>query len=61
VRRRDGETFLVRPGARSEARLSAVAAEVVEGLAVPTTAEALRARVRAREELFARLPPPASR
>jgi O-methyltransferase len=48
VRRRDGESFLVRPAARSEARLSAVAAEIVEGLAVPTTADALRARVSAR-------------
>jgi O-methyltransferase len=33
---------------RSEARLSAVAAEIVEGLAVPTTADALCARVSAR-------------
>lgn len=48
VRRRDGESFLVRPGARSESRLSAVAAEIVEGLAVPTSAEALRALVSAR-------------
>jgi hypothetical protein len=48
VRRRGGESFLVRPGARSESRLSAVAAEIVEGLAVPTTADALCARVSAR-------------
>ena len=48
VRRRDGESFLVRPAARSESRLSAVAAEIVEGLAVPTTADALCARVSAR-------------
>jgi hypothetical protein len=39
---------LVRPGARSASRLSAVAAEIVEGLAVPTTTEALCARVSAR-------------
>lgn len=48
VRRRDGESFLVRPSARSESRLNAVAAEIVEGLGVPTTADALRARVSAR-------------
>jgi O-methyltransferase len=48
VRRRDGESFLVRPFAESESRLSPVAAEIVEGLAVPTTADAVRARVSAR-------------
>lgn len=48
MRRRDGESFLVRPSARSESRLNAVAAEIVEGLAVPTTADALRERVSAR-------------
>jgi O-methyltransferase len=53
VRRRDGESFLVRPGARSESRLSAVAAEIVEGLAVPTTTDALCARVSARFEVAA--------
>jgi hypothetical protein len=53
VRRRGGESFLVRPAARSEARLSEVAAEIVEGLAVPTTAEALRARVSARFDVGA--------
>jgi O-methyltransferase len=47
VRRRDGESFLVRPAARSASRLSEVAAEIVEGLAVPTTADALCARVSA--------------
>lgn len=48
VRRRAGESFLVRPADRSEARLSAVAAEIVEGLSVPTTADALRDRLTAR-------------
>ena len=47
MRRRAGETFLVRPAAQSESRLSAVAAEIVEGLAVPTTADALCERVSA--------------
>jgi O-methyltransferase len=51
VRRRDGESFLVRPSARSESKLNAVAAELVDGLATPTTAEALRARVSARFEV----------
>jgi O-methyltransferase len=45
VRRRDGESFLVRPAARAESRLSEVAAEIVEGVGVPTTSEALCARV----------------
>ena len=45
MRRRGGESFLVRPGEQSEARLNGVAAEIVEGLAVPTTAAALRERV----------------
>ena len=48
MRRRGGESFLVRPAERSESRLSAVAAEIVEGLGVPTTAAALCARVSAR-------------
>jgi Macrocin-O-methyltransferase (TylF)/Coenzyme PQQ synthesis protein D (PqqD) len=47
VRRRDGETFLVRPHERAESRLNPVAAAIVEGLAAPTTADALRARVSA--------------
>ena len=51
VRRRDGESFLVRPSARSESRLSDVAAEIVEGLGVPTTRDALCARVSARFEV----------
>jgi hypothetical protein len=48
VRHRDGESFLVQPGKRSEARLSDVAAEIVDGLAAPTTAGELRERVAAR-------------
>jgi hypothetical protein len=48
VRRHDGDAFLVRPADRSESRLNAVAAEIVDGLAVPTTADELRARVMAR-------------
>jgi hypothetical protein len=47
VRRRHGETFLVRPADRAESRLNPVAAAIVEGLAAPTTADALRARVSA--------------
>ena len=47
MRRRDGESFLVRPAARSESRLNPVAAEIVEGIAVPTTADALCERVSA--------------
>jgi hypothetical protein len=45
VRRHDEESFLVRPGARAEARLNAVATEIVDGLGVPTTQEALCARL----------------
>jgi hypothetical protein len=48
VRRRDGQAFLVRPAVRSESRLNPVAAEIVEGLAAPTTAGELRTRVAAR-------------
>jgi Macrocin-O-methyltransferase (TylF)/Coenzyme PQQ synthesis protein D (PqqD) len=48
VRRRDGATFLVRPADRAESRLNPVAAAIVEGLAAPTTVDALRARVSAR-------------
>jgi hypothetical protein len=48
VRRRGGEAFLVRPAERSESRLNAVAAEIVEGLAVPTTGDELRGRVMAK-------------
>jgi O-methyltransferase len=38
----------VRPAARSESRLNPVAAEIVEGLGVPTTVDALCARLSAR-------------
>jgi hypothetical protein len=48
VRRRGDDTFLVRPAARAESKLSPVAAAIVEGLAVPTTADALCARVSGR-------------
>ena len=48
MRRRGGESFLVRPHERSESRLNGVAAEIVEGLAVPTTAAELRERIAAR-------------
>jgi O-methyltransferase len=51
LRRRGGESFLVRPAEQSEARLSAVAAEIVEALSVPTTADALVARLSARFEV----------
>lgn len=48
MRRRDGESYLVRPAARSEGKLSAVAAEIVEALGAPTTRDALCTRVSAR-------------
>jgi hypothetical protein len=48
MRRRGGESFLVRPAARSQSRLNPVAAEIVEGLGVPTTADALCERLSAR-------------
>jgi hypothetical protein len=47
VRRRGGESFLVRPAARSESRLNGVAAEIVEGLGAPMTSDALCAQVSA--------------
>jgi O-methyltransferase len=48
VRRRGGETFLVRPAEQSEAKLNPVAAEIVEALGAPTTGDEIRARVSAR-------------
>ena len=48
VRRRDGESYLVRPAERSEAKLSAVAAEIVEALGAPTTSNDVCARISAR-------------
>ena len=51
VRQRDGEFFLVRPAAQAESRLSEVAAEIVEALGVPTTSDAICARVSERFEV----------
>jgi O-methyltransferase len=51
VRREAGEAFLVRHAARSSSRMSAVAAEIVEGLSSPTTAEALCRRLTARYDV----------